>query len=399
MNASRRNPEQITRLRERIAREAARLLARGKVNNVHTARMRAMRWLSQGRLSNAEVPSQEEILRELHALQNTSDWDQLSRINWATMEVANWLAPCEPWLEYNWREAAHTQGVVICWMIAREQLAVCEQQLRVQNLLVTTQLIEQQIVQLQFSHTVPQQILAVPARRIEQARELTLTAAPAAPLEILIAGLSHHFLPATDVINELNQLSPTAPAGSFTDEPLESDTLSADSSGQPSDLSDDQQSRAATSVWTSQFGRLLEALGQLEWNSPEHPEGNVLFHTLQVFELGRDKHPWDEEFLWACLLHDLGQAIDPRQPAEALHRLLRGQVSERIEFLITELPAAHEILQGQPIRKSLRKHESFEELLDLARCDRDGRVSGADVPTLPQALDYLAEIASEWDEQ
>ena len=44
----------------------------------------------------------------------------------------------------------------------------------------------------------------------------------------------------------------------------------------------------------------------------EHPEGDVLYHSLQVFELARQSLPYDEEFLTAALLHDVGKAIDRR---------------------------------------------------------------------------------------
>ncbi len=47
--------------------------------------------------------------------------------------------------------------------------------------------------------------------------------------------------------------------------------------------------------------------------SPEfHPEGDALYHSLQVFELARDAPPYDEELQLAALLHDVGKAIDPR---------------------------------------------------------------------------------------
>jgi len=34
-----------------------------------------------------------------------------------------------------------------------------------------------------------------------------------------------------------------------------------------------------------------------------HPEGDALYHSLQVFELAREARPYDEEFLLAALLH------------------------------------------------------------------------------------------------
>ena len=41
-----------------------------------------------------------------------------------------------------------------------------------------------------------------------------------------------------------------------------------------------------------------------------HPEGDALYHSLQVFDLACDALPYDEEFLLAALLHDVGKGID-----------------------------------------------------------------------------------------
>ena len=46
-------------------------------------------------------------------------------------------------------------------------------------------------------------------------------------------------------------------------------------------------------------------------------------------------------------------------------------------------------------RRQLAASENYEELLLLAECDRAGRVRGAPVPDIPEALDYLRELAEE----
>jgi hypothetical protein len=52
-----------------------------------------------------------------------------------------------------------------------------------------------------------------------------------------------------------------------------------------------------------------------------HPEGDALYHSLQVFELARCEAPWDRDLAAAALLHDVGKAIDRRDHviAEAFH--------------------------------------------------------------------------------
>src|SRR5205823_11854699 len=43
------------------------------------------------------------------------------------------------------------------------------------------------------------------------------------------------------------------------------------------------------------FRMLLLPLERVKQNPRWHPEGDVLYHLLQVFELARDERPWDEE--------------------------------------------------------------------------------------------------------
>src|SRR6516162_3642031 len=65
------------------------------------------------------------------------------------------------------------------------------------------------------------------------------------------------------------------------------------------------------------FRLLLLPLENVQQSAKYHPEGDVLYHSLQVFELGREHRPYDEEFLLAALLHDVGKGIDPVNHVEA----------------------------------------------------------------------------------
>ena len=91
---------------------------------------------------------------------------------------------------------------------------------------------------------------------------------------------------------------------------------------------------------------LLTPLEQVSEPPDEHPEGDVLYHSLQVFELARQWRPYDEEFLTAALLHDVGKAIDRRNHVAAGLEALAGAVSPRTAWLIEHHVEAFSMLAG-----------------------------------------------------
>lgn len=149
------------------------------------------------------------------------------------------------------------------------------------------------------------------------------------------------------------------------------------------------------------FELLLLPLESVKENPEIHPEGDALYHSLQVFELARAAIPYDEEFLLAALLHDVGKAIDPRDHVAAGLEALEGFITERTAWLIEHLAAAQSLRAGAlgaRFRRRLEAAESYEELTILAECDRRGRAVGIAVPDAREALAYLRDLAAECGE-
>src|SRR5437868_4872302 len=89
------------------------------------------------------------------------------------------------------------------------------------------------------------------------------------------------------------------------------------------------------------YRMLLLPLERVRQAPEHHPEGDVLYHSLQVFELAKDARPYDEEFLLAALLHDVGKGIDRGDHVEAGLSALEGLITERTRFFIAHHMNAH----------------------------------------------------------
>lgn len=144
------------------------------------------------------------------------------------------------------------------------------------------------------------------------------------------------------------------------------------------------------------YRTLLVPLQAVKGRRVWHPEGDALYHSLQVFELAREELPYDEEFLLAALLHDVGKAIDPYDHVTVGLEALEGYVTERTAWLIEHHMLGHALHEGSigvRARRRLEASENYEELVLLSRCDRQGRVAGGAAPDLDDALDYLRELS------
>jgi hypothetical protein len=143
------------------------------------------------------------------------------------------------------------------------------------------------------------------------------------------------------------------------------------------------------------FRLLLLPLEKVRQPPEYHPEGDVLYHSLQVFELAKDARPYDEEFLLAALLHDVGKGIDPVDHVGAGLQALEGLITDRTRFLIENHMFAHDYRSGTlpaKQRQRLKASPDFDDLLLLSELDSAGREPGAHVGSVDDALDYLREL-------
>ena len=185
----------------------------------------------------------------------------------------------------------------------------------------------------------------------------------------------------------------------------------------PRDLPSDREVRQQLAVLTKMHGRsegphpdpqtpsesdrfdtyraLLLPLEDVRENPRQHPEGDVLYHSLQVFQLAREELPYDEEFLLAALLHDVGKAVDPKNHVEAGLAELAGLITPRTAWLIEHHVEACRLLDGTlgvRCQRRLSGEPSFDELMLLAECDQSGRQTGVPVPDIDEALDCIREL-------
>ncbi len=148
------------------------------------------------------------------------------------------------------------------------------------------------------------------------------------------------------------------------------------------------------------YHSLLLPLEQVQQNPQYHPEGDALYHSLQVYDLACNQLPYDEEFLLAALLHDVGKRIDPSDHVASGLEALEGYITERTAWLIEHHMLAHKIHDrtiGFRLHRRLAENESYPELLLLGECDRGGRQVGVPVTELDDALSYLRQISSTYD--
>ena len=144
------------------------------------------------------------------------------------------------------------------------------------------------------------------------------------------------------------------------------------------------------------YESLLLPLEKVKQSRKYHPEGDALYHSLQVFDLACNELPYDEEFLLAALLHDVGKAIDPGDHVMVGLEALQGLISPRTAWLIYHHMDAHKVFDrtlGMRAARRLRENEDYDDLLLLGKCDRGGRQIGVETSDVDEAINYVRELS------
>ena len=350
--------------------EAARLLLRGKETDYVAARKRAARWLSRRKLDAADIPTAAEIQTHLFALSGlfAEEHQTAARAGMraAALELMTILQDFHPYVSGSAIDGTVTAGAALELDVQAESAAVIAERLQEAGFRTRMTSVNGSGEMVSLNHGFPCEIRVGGHLAESEANDQSLESGNRFDLPGLQQLVEQAARDQHDGIDETE---------------AEIDI-------------EHEYHRDAFAV----FEMLLEPLEQIQLDPQSHPEGDALYHSLQTFELGLDEHPYDEEFLLACLLHESGLSFDRREPVRALLQVVGNLITERTCFFIENLAAASEFLRSGNIAPALRRSEYFDELMALARCDRDARVPGAEVRELSDALEYIAGIESAWDD-
>lgn len=368
------------KLRQAIAAEAARLLQQRKEPDFRAARRKAARWFSRQRVSPADLPSYSEIQQEVFALEGLFSSERqhsaLMEIRLVACKLLDLLSDFDPLLSGSAITGPILPGAEIELTLSSGSLSDVSAVLfdaghRVQN---------RPDGKLTFFDHYPCVVTVVAA-----APSAASTVKPSVVEAETPDETGEHVQMIGRMQLEELLLEDADDAECWDEDAADLD----DGSNDDADYHPD---------FFPTLEMLLNRFESIRLDPDLHPEGDLLYHSLQVYELGLAELPNDEEFLLACLLHDVGVALDRRHPLEAAWQAIGGLVTERTWFFIENRAEAVQYLSTGRIRGALKRSEDFEELVLLAKFDLKGRVPGAQVGTIEEALKYIASLSSAWDD-
>ncbi len=359
-----------SKLRRQIAWEAARLMYDRQVTEYYQAKMKAARRICQDWVKPADLPSNAEIRDEVQALARCHEGDtrthHLREMRIEALRLMRILAAFRPRLIGSVMTGHIRRGSDIDLHLFSDSVDAVTLVLDGEGMIydVERKRVHKDGVERVFTHIhvqdrFPFELTVYPARQVSTVFKSSITGKPIERASIA----------------ELEQFLATEYPELEINEAVEEAASQVD----------------RFKVYES----LLLPLENVQQSPKYHPEGDALYHSLQVFELAREALPYDEEFLTAALLHDVGKAIDPERHVEAALEALNEFITSRTAWLIEHHMAGHTILEntiGQRAKRRLQESENYEELLLLTRCDRAGRQPGAPAPEVDEALDYLRQL-------
>lgn len=361
---------EFSKLRRRIAWEAARLMYSREESEYFSAKKKAARQICKGWVKPADLPSNVEIRDQIQVMarlyEGESRSDHLQAMRIAALAMMRRLAPFRPRLI----------GSVLTGHVRRG--SDIDLHLFSDSTEAVTHLLDQD----GFDYTVERKQV----RKHNEERIFThVHFVSGFPFELTIyAADQAHYVFKSSITGKAIERASIAELEQFLR--IEYPEL---------DLATAEEEAANEIDRFELFRSLLLPLENVMGPLAYHPEGDMLYHSLQVFDLARDQLAYDEEFLIAALVHDVGKAIDPDDHVGAALEALDGFITERTRWLIEHHMLAHKLADdslGARAKRRLRKSEYFDELVLLGECDRAGRQPGVEAPELEEALDYLREL-------
>jgi len=359
------------RLRRRIAWEAARLMYARDESEYFRAKMKAARQVCSGDVKPSDLPSNREIRDQIQSFARLHEGerrkDNLRQMRVEALRVMRILRPFRPRLIGSTMTGHVRRGSDIDVHVFSDSIEAVAAALETEGFTfeIERKLIRKQGVEQVFRHI-----------HVQDRFPLELT--------VYAADMAHYVFKSSVTrgpierasISELEQLL----EAEYPDVSLDQVVLEAESKVDRFQI----------------YEMLLIPLERIKESPEHHPEGDVLYHSLQVFELARGELPYDEEFLLAALLHDVGKGIDRQDHTGAGLESLEGFITLRTAWLIEhhmEAFALKEGTLGARARRRLQESDDFDELMLLAECDHEGRAIGVEVPDVEEVLEYLRELA------
>ena len=359
------------KLRRRIAWAAARLMYSREESEYYRAKMKAARAINRGWVKPKDLPSNREIRDEIQTLARLHEGDartaRLKEMRLVALRVMRMLRAYRPRLIGSTMTGHVRRGSDIDIHVFADSLGGVTGALEAEGMTFD---VERKRVQKHGEERIFTHVHVTDRFPLE--------------LTIYAADLAHYVFKSSITgkgierasIAELEQLMERE----YPDVDLDQELLEEESRIDPFQI----------------YEMLLLPLERVKQSPKWHPEGDALYHSLQVYDLARDELPYDQEFLLAALLHDVGKAIDPQDHVAAGLEALEGFITPRTVWLIEHHMLAAALRDGElGVRRQrrLRESEDFEALMLLCDCDRAGRQRGVEAPELDEALAELRELA------